>query len=82
MQSGLAKSNIWQIAFPTDNTKYIYPTIGWTGSADMKQELNRYLQFPSKEEAIRFAEKKKWQYEISEPQVKKVIPKSYTENFK
>lgn len=81
MQSGTAK-DAWFISFPVDETKYHYSLMNWPGSEDMLQELGGRLKFPSKEEAIKFAERKKWQYKIIEPKEKIYRPKSYAENFK
>jgi hypothetical protein len=63
-----------------DNSKFMDPLMGWTGSKNMMQELTLY--FKTKEEAIAYAEKKQLSYEILEQQGKKVAPKSYASNFK
>jgi NADH dehydrogenase (ubiquinone) Fe-S protein 4 len=78
MQSGVNNSK-WKISFQADVTKYKYPLMSWTGSADMKQELE--LVFNSKQEAIRVSEDNGWTYKVIEPNKKKYIPKSYAANF-
>ena len=78
-QSGFKKYEHWKIKFPTDISKYNYNFIGWTGSKDTKQQLN--LTFPSKQEAISFAKKRNWKYQIIEPKKRKIIAKSYATNF-
>ena len=50
MQSGTAKSKEWVLDYEPEQPRMIDPLMGWTSSADMKQELR--LQFDSKEEAI------------------------------
>lgn len=39
------------------------------------------LDFASKEDAIRFCEKNRWNYEVDEPQRRHIKPKSYAANF-
>ena len=78
MQSG-TKDKLWHIKFPTDQTKFNYGLMGWTGSKDTKQQIS--LGFATKEQAINFAEKNNWKYEIKESKKTKIIPKSYANNF-
>ena len=78
MQSGLAKTNKWIIEFITkDPTKN--PLMGWESSSDTLSELK--LEFSSKELAINYAKKKKIDYEIIEPRKRKIVKKSYADNF-
>ena len=78
MQSGLAKTSKWIIEFITkDPTKN--PLMGWESSNDTLSELK--LEFSSKELAINYAKKKKINYEIIEPRKRKIVKKSYADNF-
>ena len=78
MQSGLAKTSKWIIEFITkDPTKN--PLMGWESSSDTLSELK--LEFSSKELAINYAKKKKIDYEIIEPRKRKIVKKSYADNF-
>ena len=78
MQSGLGKTNKWILEFETkDPTKN--PLMGWESSSDTYTELK--LEFSSKENAINYAKKKKIDYEIIEPKKRKIIKKSYANNF-
>ena len=78
MQSGLAKTNKWILEFITkDPTKN--PLMGWESSSDTLSELK--LEFSSKELAINYAKKKKIDYEIIEPRKRKIVKKSYADNF-
>ena len=78
MQSGLGKTNKWILEFETkDPTKN--PLMGWESSSDMLTELK--LEFSSKELAINYANKKKIDYELIEPRKRKIIKKSYADNF-
>ena len=78
MQSA-TKSKLWYIKFPTDQTKFNYDLMNWTGSKDTKQQLA--LNFTTKEQAINFAEKNNWKYIIKEPKGKIIKAKSYADNF-
>ena len=78
MQSGLSKSHKWIIEFNTKNTG-INPLMGWESSTDTLSELK--LEFSTKELAIDYANKNKIDFEIVEPQKRKIIKKSYADNF-
>ncbi len=78
MQSGLGKIDKWILEFETKNpTKN--PLMGWESSSDTLGELK--LEFSSKLSAINYAKKKKIDYEIIEPKKRKIIKKSYADNF-
>ncbi len=79
MQSGLAKSNKWVLEYITSDTS-ISPLMGWESSNDTLDEL--ILEFSQKELAIEYAKKNKLQYELIEPKERKIIKKSYADNFK
>jgi hypothetical protein len=78
MQSGTGKTDKWILEYetkdPTNN-----PLMGWESSSDTYTELK--LEFSSKELAINFAKKKKIDFEIIEPKKRKIIKKSYADNF-
>ena len=70
MQSGLGKSDKWLIKFETENTG-VNPLMGWETSSNTLSELN--LEFSTKELAIEYAKKNKIDFEIIEPQKKKLL---------
>ena len=78
MQSGLVKLNKWIIEFKTKNTG-INPLMGWESSTDTLSELK--LEFSTKELAIDYAKKNKIKFELIEPQKRKIVKKSYADNF-
>jgi NADH dehydrogenase (ubiquinone) Fe-S protein 4 len=55
------------------------PLMGWQSSADFMQGTN--IKFHSKEDAIAFAEKQGYEWYVSEPQERRVVPKAYANNF-
>ena len=78
MQSGNGKNNKWILEFKTKNpTKN--PLMGWESSSDTLSELK--LEFSSKELAINYAQKKKINFELIEPKKRKIVIKSYADNF-
>ncbi len=78
MQSGLGKTNHWILEYEVDDpTKN--PLMGWESSSDTFSELK--LQFSTKELAIDYAKKKKIDFELIEPKKRKIVKKSYADNF-
>ena len=78
MQSGTGKYNKWIIEFITEKPG-INPLMGWESSTDTYSELK--LEFNNKELAIEYAKKNKINYEVVEASIKKIIKKSYADNF-
>ncbi len=78
MQSGLGKTNKWILEYETKDPT-INPLMGWESSSDTYSELK--LEFSSKELAISYAKKMKIDYEIIEPKKRKMVKKSYADNF-
>ena len=78
MQSGRGNSNKWILVFETKDPT-INPLMGWESSSDTLTELK--LEFTSKELAINYAKKHKIQYELIDPKKRKVVKKSYADNF-
>ena len=78
MQSGVKKYNKWIVEFLTEKPG-INPLMGWESSTDTYSELK--LEFSNKELAVEYAEKNKIQYELIEPNIKKINKKSYADNF-
>jgi len=78
MQSGTKKFDKWVIEFISDQPG-INPLMGWESSTDTSSELK--LEFSSKELAVDYAKKNKINFEIIEPKIRKVIKKSYADNF-
>ena len=78
MQSGTKKFNKWIIEFITEKPG-INPLMGWESSTDTLSEIR--LEFPDKSLAIEYAKKNKINYEIIEPKERKIVKKSYSDNF-
>ena len=78
MQSGLKKFDKWVVEFITKDTS-INPLMGWESSDDTYSEIN--LEFSTKELAIDYAKKNKLIFEVIEPNKRKIVKKSYADNF-
>ena len=53
--------------------------MGWESSADTYSELK--LEFTNKDLAINYAKKMKIEFELIEPKKRKIVKKSYADNF-
>uniref|UniRef100_S4RHG3 NADH dehydrogenase [ubiquinone] iron-sulfur protein 4, mitochondrial n=1 Tax=Petromyzon marinus TaxID=7757 RepID=S4RHG3_PETMA len=78
MQSGTNNTRKWKLEFDT-RERWENPLMGWSSSGDPLS--NVLLSFSSKEEAIDFADKNGWSYEVEEKRTPKPRSKSYGANF-
>ena len=78
MQSGLKKFDKWILEYITEDPS-INPLMGWESSTDTFSELK--INFSSKEQAIQYAKKNKIDFELIEPKERKIVKKSYSDNF-
>ena len=80
MQSGTAKTHDWVLDFEPAARRQADPLMGWIGSTDTQAQVS--LKFPSRDEAIAYAERQGLQYDVELPQVRRVRPKAYADNFR
>ena len=78
MQAGIGNAKNWLLEFDTLNTG-VNPLMGWESSIDTMSEVK--LEFSTREQAVNYAKKNNIEYYIIEPQKRKIIKKSYTDNF-
>ena len=78
MQSGTRNTKNWLLEFDTLNTG-INPLMGWESSKDTMSEVK--LEFSTREQAINYAKRNDIDYYVIEPQKRKIIKKSYSDNF-
>ncbi|XP_007486358.1 NADH dehydrogenase [ubiquinone] iron-sulfur protein 4, mitochondrial [Monodelphis domestica] len=78
MQSGVNNTKKWKMEFDT-RERWENPLMGWASTADPLSNL--VLSFSTKEDAVAFAEKNGWSYDIQERRVPKPKSKSYGANF-
>ena len=80
MQSGRSKFNKWVLKFSDKKNQLKDTMMGWNGGGSTISQIE--LKFSSKEEAVSYAKKNSIDYEILETSERKVINKSYADNFK
>lgn len=80
MQSGKLNCKKW-LATPIEetNSRSINDLTRWVSSDNTQTQLK--FEFTNKEDAIDYAVKNNFEYEVVEPQEFKIKPKSYAENF-
>ena len=77
-QSGLGKEDKWILEFDTKDTT-TNPLMGWESSSDTLGEIK--MEFTTKEKAIEYAKNNNIIYKVIEPNKKRFVIKSYSENF-
>jgi len=81
MSSGTAKTKTWVLEYVSGSAREVDPLMGWTSSSDTQAQVQ--LTFPSKEEALEYAEEKGIEAVVTEPQKRKpnIRKGGYAENF-
>ncbi|MCH8834875.1 MAG: ETC complex I subunit [Proteobacteria bacterium] len=80
MQSGQANTRKWVLEFEPAAAKTIDPLMGWTGSADTREQV--HMKFDSRDEAVAFARKNGFTFRVEEPKTPRIRPKNYADNFR
>jgi hypothetical protein len=80
MQSGRARTKLWQLDYEPQTARTIDPLMGWTSSDDMCQQVT--LEFDTAEEAVAYCEAQGIPYQLFEPHVPTPKPKAYSDNFR
>ena len=80
MQSGRAKYNKWVLKFLDQKNQLKDTMMGWNGGSSTVSQIE--LKFSTKEEAVNYAQINNIDYEVLETSERKVITKSYADNFK
>ena len=80
MQSGRANMKRWVIEYQPEEAKQADTLMGWIGSGDMRGQVK--IRFDTREEAIAYAERNQLTYQVKDPKVRKIKPKSYADNFR
>ncbi len=80
MQSGQARTKEWLLEHEAVVPRTIDPLMGWTSSTDTRAQVQ--LAFDTLEEAVAYAERMGIAYRIETPKARKIIRKSYADNFK
>jgi hypothetical protein len=79
MQSGVG-AHEWELDQGSAGAVTVDPLMGWSGSGNTQTQVK--LSFATKEEAIAYAQRMGLAYTVEEPNPRKQIRKSYSDNFK
>ena len=79
MQSGTAKTKEWVLDFEPEAAREVEPLMGWTSSADMRQQVR--LRFDNAEEAVAYCERHCIAYQVMEAKAPARRTISYSDNF-
>jgi hypothetical protein len=80
MQSGLGRTKQWLLEFDQNSPRQVEPLMGWTSSADTRQQVK--LWFDTKDEAIAYASREGVPFRVEEPNEPQRRGMSYSDNFK
>ena len=80
MRSGRTKYNKWILKISDSKNQTKDTMMGWNGGSNTTSQIQ--LQFKTKEDAINYAKSNNLDYEVLETSERKVISKSYADNFK
>ncbi|MDO9708591.1 ETC complex I subunit [Paracraurococcus lichenis] len=80
MQSGRGRTQEWVLEFEPGEKQRLDPLMGWSGSGDTRGQVR--LRFPTREEAIAYAEANGLRYEVEEPKPVRIKAKVYADNFR
>lgn len=78
MQSGRAGSD-WVLSYGSDAPERADRLMGWIGGGDTQAQVR--LSFPTKDEAIAYAERNAIPYDVELPRERQVRTKAYADNF-
>ncbi len=80
MSSGRAKTQAWILEYEIETPRRPEPLMGWTSSGDTLNQVK--LTFPTREDAVAFAERKGWGFSVQDPHQRRVRPRNYADNFR
>jgi hypothetical protein len=79
MQSGKANSKEWRLEFESATPRRVEPMMGWISNDDTQTQIR--MDFPTREEAIAFAQREGLEFRVVEPREPKRVIKAYADNF-
>lgn len=80
MQSGRGNTQAWVLEYEIETPRRPEPLMGWISSGDTLNQVR--LRFNTKEDAIAFAERKGWHYDVQDSRERRFVPKNYADNFR
>lgn len=80
MQSGKGNLSQWILEFEKTNERFNEPIMGWIANSDTLSTQIK-LTFQSLEEAVEYAKKEGFEFEIIEPKKSKLRIQKYADNY-
>ena len=80
MSSGTARTGFWVLEYVSDSVRRKDPLTGWNGVDETQSQVR--LKFATLEEAREYAAARGLAARIERPREKRVVLKSYAENFR
>ena len=80
MQSGYANTHGWVLEYEPVEARRPEPLMGWIAGGDTEAQVR--LHFELREEAIAYAEQHGIPFDLELPQLRRIRPKAYADNFK
>ncbi|CAI2302692.1 unnamed protein product [Caenorhabditis sp. 36 PRJEB53466] len=75
-QSAWGNTKSWTIELD-NRQRWENPLMGWSGTADPLSNVGMDLKFASKEDAIAFCVKNRWEFDVEEPHERQIKAKNY-----
>lgn len=80
MQSGKKNTKKWLMLPLEDKAiRSVNKMTGWISASDTSSQF--HFEFATKDDAIEFAQKSGFEFEVEEPKISAIKPKSYSANF-
>ncbi len=79
MQSGREKAGDWILETERPSAQSPEPIMGWTQSGDTLNQIK--MEFPSRDKAEAFAKSQGWGYTSDKPNIRRIKPRNYGDNF-
>ena len=80
MQSGKARTDLWQLEFEPMEAKRADPLTGWAGSGDVSEQIR--LGFPTREAAVAYCEAQGYDFVVVPAPERKLKLQAYADNFR
>jgi len=80
MQSGRAKTRSWIVEFEPSAAVKPSPLMGWAGGDDTRRQVR--LSFDSRDDAIAYAKKHGFDYEVQPTRDRSIRARAYSDNFR
>ena len=78
-KSNFSRGNTWVLEFPRQSPVNPDRLMGWHSSSDTARQVR--MRFPDRASAVAYAEANGLQFQVNEPNNRRIKPRSYADNF-